>query len=541
MAAQVQPLQQVRLPAAPTPTTAEQRYWKTFKSQLILPSPTTITHIFSPNTPQTCDHFAVTSGNRVQLYSTRTRKPVKTITRFSTTARSGEIRRDGRIVVAGDDNGLIQVFDASSRAILKTWEKEHKPLPVWTTKFGNGDLTTLMSCGDDKTVRLWDLPGNSSTRAFLGHKDYVRTGSFMPDSSTMLASGSYDSTVRIWDSRSPGRAVLTFKHAHPVECVLPMPSGTVVLAASGSQISVLDLVAAKPQHLIQNHQKTVMDLSLASSGQRLVSGGLDGHVKIFETAAWNVVAGLKYSAPVHAVSVITSGQDKHDRHLCVATAARESAFLSIRTRLAGRDAAREKERRKEMSALLSGSIASYDSARGKRKRTAERNREMDALASEADAVIGEPGTLPGQAQSRSKRRKEARWHKQLRQGRFPPALDHVLDKSQKDYSPLNVLTLLTALRHRSALRESLEGRDEEGVMPILKWACGHVSDPRYLGVCVDVALELIDLYAEHCPGSQELEEAFRTLCRRVKMEVERAQVAVQTGGMVETLVLGGAA
>ena len=39
---------------------------------------------------------------------------------------------------------------------------------------------------------------------------------------------------------------------------------------------VLDLVAAKPIHLLRNHQKTVTALALASGGRRVVAGGLDG-------------------------------------------------------------------------------------------------------------------------------------------------------------------------------------------------------------------------------------------------------------------------
>ena len=532
MAAEVVPLQHVQLPAGPSPVTAEQRYWKTFKSQLIVPSPTTISHISFPHGGQ-CDNFAVTSGNRIQLYSIRTRKVVKTITRFKATARCGEIRRDGRIVVAGDDSGLIQVFDAGSRAVLKTWSA-HKPLPVWTTKFSTSDLTTLMSTSHDKTVRLWDLPSNDPITTFHGHTDYVRAGAFMPNSSSMLTSGSYDTTVRVWDSRSPSRAVVTFKHHHPVECVLPMESGTVLLAAAGNQISVLDLVAAKPQHIISNHQKTVMDLSFASNGTRLISGGLEGHVKVFETTGWNVVAGLKYSAPVRAVTMITAGADHNDRHLAVATAAKESAFLSIRTRLSGHDLARQRARDKEMNALLSGSIAAYDAKKSKRKRITDQNRDADNLGSvAADAVIGDLVT--------KRRKKEPMWNKDLRSGRYGRALDHVLDRHAKDYSPRTALTLLMALRHRSALREALDGRDQDDIMPVMKWVCKHISDPRYRGVCVSAATELIDLYAEYADRSQELEMSFRTLARRVKTEVERAQVAMQTEGMVENLMLGGSA
>ncbi|EOO01914.1 putative u3 small nucleolar rna-associated protein 15 protein [Phaeoacremonium minimum UCRPA7] len=311
MAAEIRPLQQLKLPSGPSPVTAEQRYWKSFTNSKSHTSTASwpVTHISFPapsssssSTSATTaaknnDLFAVTSGPRVDVYSIRRRDPLKTIGRFDSVARSAEIRGDSRVLVAGEDSGKMQVFDVAggSRAvILKTWHI-HKQ-PVWVTKWSPTDLTTLMSASDDKTVRLWDLPGQEPTRTFVGHGDYVRCGAFMPASgasSTMLVSGSYDSTVRIWDSRAPRGAVLTFKHEAPVEAVLPLPSGTTLLAASGNAISVLDLVAAKPIRLITNHQKTVTSLSLASHGQRVVSGGLDGHVKVFETSSWNVVAGAK--------------------------------------------------------------------------------------------------------------------------------------------------------------------------------------------------------------------------------------------------------
>ncbi len=63
----------------------------------------------------------------MQLYSLKTRKLVKTITRFDDIAYSGEARYDGRVLAAGDETGAIRVFDVNSRAILKTW-KEQKNL-----------------------------------------------------------------------------------------------------------------------------------------------------------------------------------------------------------------------------------------------------------------------------------------------------------------------------------------------------------------------------------------------------------------------------
>jgi len=537
MAAEVQPLQPVRQPAGPAPLTADQRYWKSFKSQQLVPAPhsNSITHISSPPLPLNpllsapSDTFAVTSGSRVQIFSTKTRKVIKTITRFGydDVAHSGEIRRDGRVVVAGGDSGAIQAFDTGSRAILKTW-KEHKQ-PVWTTKWSPTELTTLLSCSDDRTVRLWDLPSDSSTNTFLGHQDYVRSGAFMPgQSANLIVSGSYDQTVRLWDSRAGGKAVMVFKHAAAVESVLPMPSGTTVLASADNQISVLDLVAGRPLHLIKNHQKTVTSLCLASDATRLISGGLDGHVKVFETEGWNVVAGFKYPSPVLAVGVIGAGAAREDRHLAVGM---QSGLLSLRTRLSGQQRVQAREREKEMKALVEGNIEEYD-----RKNKKKQLRQGDKKRLRGRDFTGEGADIVIEGNARGKIRNQSKWETALRKGQYAQALDLVM--TPQYFNQQNMLTLVTALRHRSALRSALKGRDEASLQPILKWLVKHINHPRSIKLTVDVAFLILDLYSEQMGDSPEIDNLMRQLQRRVRYSTELAQQARSTQGMLELLVAG---
>lgn len=465
----------------------------------------------------------MTTGTRVQLYSIRTRKLLKTITRFTDLARCGTIRRDGRVLVAGDDTGRIQVFDISSRAILKTWD-EHKQ-PVWATAFSPTELTTVMSASDDRTVRLWDLPSQKSTMTWTGHTDYVRCGQFMPgQQSGMVVSGSYDGMVKLWDPRASDRAAMTFKHAAPVETVLPTASGTTVLAAADNQISVLDLVAGKPLEILRSHQKTVTSLCWASDGTRLVSGGLDGHVKIFETTGWNVVAGSKYPSPVLSLCVVPSS-NKEDKHLVVGM---QSGTLSIRTRLSGDAKVKEREREKEMAALLAGTLDSYD------KQAARKRKRAGATGSKAKHFVGEAAEIVIEGDEDQKRHKELDWEKDLRLGRYAAALDRVIEEN----NPVKVLTVLMALRHRSALRAALQGRDENSVQPVFKWICRHITDPRYVTICVDSAMHLLDLYSEHVGDSKEMQSLVRRLHSHVRMEVDRSQQAIMTSGMLQLLVGG---
>ena len=531
MSAPVLPLQPVKLPPGPSPLTPEQTYWRTFKSQQLVPSPSKnpITHISSPppslNTlAQASDHFAVTTGTRIQVFSVRSRKLVKTISRFDDIAHGAEIRRDGRVMVAGDESGAIQVFDVNSRAILKTW-KEHKQ-PVWTTKFSSTEPTTLMSASDDRTVRLWDLPSQESTTTFIGHQDYIRSGTFMPgQASGLLVSGSYDQTVKLWDPRAPSNAVMTFKHTAPVEDVLPMPSGTTILTAADNQISVLDLVAARPLQILKNHQKTVTSLCLASNDTRLVSGGLDGHLKVFETTAWNVVAGSKYPSPILSLCVISAGGAREDRHLAVGM---QSGNLSIKTRLSGQQKVKERERQKEMQALIEGNIEELDKKRAKKrpKGWEKRFRGQDFTGEGADIII----------EGRPKRNyKPKPWEALLRKGKYAAALDEVL----QGQNLLATVTLLTALRHRSATRTALSGRDEVSLQPVFKWICKYITNPRYVNLCVDIGMLILDLYSAHMGESPDIDGLMARLHKVVRAEVDSSQQAWQTDGMLGMLINSG--
>jgi U3 small nucleolar RNA-associated protein 15 len=527
MAADVQPIAQVKLPARPSSLTPEQKYWQSFKTPLNLASPTkhAVTHIAQPQPTSpgqaSADFFVVTTGARLQLYSLKTRKLLKTITRFDDIAYSGEARYDGRVVAAGDETGAIQVFDANSRAILKTWKEQKQPIHAvrWSPK----ESTALMSCGDDRTVKLWDLPSDTSIQTLRGHMDYVRTGAFLPgQSSSLMMSGSYDQTVRLWDGRTPGSAVMTFKHVGPVEDVMSMPSGTTILASASNQIAVLDVVAARPLHMIKNHQKTVTSLCLASNGSRLVSGGLDGHLKVFETTGWNVVAGSKYPAGILSLSVIAAGTPKEDKHIVVGMS---TGQLSIRTRLSGEQKVKERERQRQMDALIAGTIDEYDKKQAKKRPRGleKRLRGRDYAGEEADIMI--------EGNNRPKQKKLAGWEKELHKGRYREALDLAMQHSDR----LTMMTLFNTLRYRSALRAALEDRTESELQPILSWVWKNLSHSACVSMCVEVSMNVMDLYSKHLTESQALEKQLKRLRERVHVEIDRAQQAAVTRGMLELL------
>lgn len=550
MAAEVQPLPPVRAPPGPAPLTADQAYWRTFKNQLLLPSPhnagiTSIAHPDANPTGAQADTFAVTSGSRVQIYNTKTRKLVKTISRFGVddTARSGVLRRDGRILLAGGDSGIVQAFDTSSRAILRQWRGQHAhKQAVHVVRWNPTVLTELMSASDDRTVRVWDLTEDEAKWTGVGHEDYVRCGCYLPGQDGIVVTGSYDQTVRVWDTRQPSnnRPSMTFRHAAPVEDILPL-SISMIASAAGNEVTILNLVAGKAEHVIRSHQKAVTSLAVAQGGARLLTGGLDGHVKVHNTTSWEVVAAFKYPSPILSLAIVASGQqaEREDRHLAVGL---QTGLLSLRTRLAGTEKVRAKEKAKKMEALIAGEADEYERKQKKkdmRQGIRARDRGKDFRGEGADIAIT--------GNDRSRQKKLRPWQRSLRTGKYALALDQVLEpEGEGGVNTEDVLTLLTALRHRSALRTALASRSAEQLVPILRWVLKHINHARHVNLTYDLVLLLLDLYSMKLAEWQESEDEdgkevqrlVMRIQRRVRYAADMASQAQSTLGVLEMLEVG---
>ena len=115
---------------APEKHSLESRYWRSFKSPVFVKeyAPVTSVH-FTLSKPH---RYAVTAAARVHIYAPRTQKITKTIARFKDVARSGFIRDDGKLLVAGDDSGLIQVghFRRLIASTPLTWPRSLTLIPV---------------------------------------------------------------------------------------------------------------------------------------------------------------------------------------------------------------------------------------------------------------------------------------------------------------------------------------------------------------------------------------------------------------------------
>ena len=101
-----QKLEVRRFPTVIDRSHSDGSYWKRFRIQSTRQTGTVSFLSFSPTFPH---RLAATSGTRVVLYDTDPLKPAHALSKFSDLAHGGSFRQDGRLLVAGSEEGHIKV------------------------------------------------------------------------------------------------------------------------------------------------------------------------------------------------------------------------------------------------------------------------------------------------------------------------------------------------------------------------------------------------------------------------------------------------
>jgi U3 small nucleolar RNA-associated protein 15 len=78
-------------------------------------------------------------------------------------------------------------------------------------------------------------------------------------------------------------------------------------------------------------------------------------------------------------------------------------------------------------------------------------------------------------------------------------------------------------------------RDEVTLQPILRWTIKNISDYRISQLTTDVALVVLDLYADQLGRSEEIDTLVQALANRVTVAVDASQSAWSVQGMVDML------
>jgi U3 small nucleolar RNA-associated protein 15 len=483
--------------------TSEAKYWKSYvttSEDKLQSSPNCVD--FCANMP---GYYLVTGSTKVTLYNSNTDKVQRAFSRFSDDAFSGRIRKDGKLIAAGDKSGVVQAFDSTTKTVLRSFKKHTGAVRgvCWSS-----DGVNIISGSDDSTVKRWDLGTGQlvwdSKQAGDGyaHKDYVRSVSATPANNDMFFSCCYDHTVKVWDARQ-AKPVHSLQHNAPVETCMVTTSGAVLITAAGNEMHLFDLLSGfRSMHTFCNHQKNITSLAMDSEGSRVLSGGLDGHVKVHSLHTMQVVHGMKFGSPITAI-----GLAPDNSKLLVGFV--DGALIA-------------RNKRKNAPASVPNGEHSGNSVQ---TIAATKNRLYKGAGQAADRT--EDGMVETERAVRLRP-----YEVQLKKFHYQAALDAAL----KTRNPLIIVTVLEELSRRSGLTIALNGRDESSLEPLLSFCARYISNPRYAVLVIQVVHAILDLYANELGHSDSIDELFLKMRKQVKIETKFQREVLNVCGALDCVV-----
>jgi WD40 repeat protein len=189
-----------------------------------------------------------------------------------------------RLVSVGGDGsapvemGVVKLWDTGS------WKEEPLGLsvaPVLAVAFVK-DGKALATAGRDNNVHIWDLANGKELGARQGHLGWVGALA-TARGGEMLATGSFDGTAKLWQSQTHESHDLLRVSKGPVLATAFSPDDK-LLAASGADgtVKIFDVGRGEEIQSLQAGKAAVGALTWSAEGKTLITGAADGWLKLWD-------------------------------------------------------------------------------------------------------------------------------------------------------------------------------------------------------------------------------------------------------------------
>lgn len=197
-----------------------------------------------------------------------------------------EFSMDGRLLVTGDRDNRVNVWDAKSGNHLNALNGHVDQI----TKVAiSPDVTRIASGSYDGNINLWDVESGRLLFLLSGHNASIEDLIFSPDNK-QLASAAKDKKVLVWNAAA---------HSDAVFAVAFSPDGLRFATGSGDNtIKVWETASRKLVTTLTGHQDRIQRLAFSPNGRFLSSVSFDRTLRIWDLSTnREMMAPGKYAAP----------------------------------------------------------------------------------------------------------------------------------------------------------------------------------------------------------------------------------------------------
>lgn len=204
---------------------------------------------------------------------------------------------DGRLLVGGDDQGMLRLWDMQDGREIGTTFSGHSQ-PILDASI-SADHRLLATLGGDQTIRFWTLGADFPLAArYAGGGSAMRSVTFSPDG-RYLAAGGEDGTVRLWGLAEQVAVRELTRHTAGVWALAFSGDGQWLASADRSgAIRLLDPESGAERHALKA-SGPVWSLAFTQGDRFLLAATSDG------VEFWSPASGTRQRVLSHPVGQIT--------------------------------------------------------------------------------------------------------------------------------------------------------------------------------------------------------------------------------------------
>jgi WD40 repeat protein len=208
------------------------------------------------------------------------------------------------LISCGMDN-VVKLWNVDDWKLVSTLEGHTHSVHTMALAPNENRLVTGSS---DKTVKIWSFPDGQVLETLQDRKQVVSAVQISADGEWLVA-GSYGGRAMIWDTS--GDPVVGIKASKKNLSTVAFSPDKSILATGGlgDDISLWKLPSGEATGVLTGHKIAVMSVKFLDGGRSLVSLGNDQTVRFWNTDTWQEARVLSLSDPSARGIVFSPDED----------------------------------------------------------------------------------------------------------------------------------------------------------------------------------------------------------------------------------------